>query len=55
MPHGLHQSPHNSGTHTPQHMHDTNSQASDDIGVIYGTNISMKHVVNALERFILHF
>lgn len=53
MPHAIHQSPHNSGT--PQHMQDVNSQTSEDIGVIYGTNISMKQVLNALERFILHF
>jgi hypothetical protein len=36
-------------------MHDTNSQISEELGVIYGTNISMKVVTNALERFIMHF
>lgn len=53
MPHGVMASPNNSGT--PQHMQDTNSQVSEDAGIIYGTNISCKLVHNALERFILHF
>jgi hypothetical protein len=53
MPHGFHQSPHSHST--PQHMQETNSLASDDVGVIYGTNIHGKNVLNALENFILNF
>lgn len=54
LPHGIHQSPHNhSGT--PPHIQETNSLASDDIGVIYGTNINTKHVITALENFIMNF
>ena len=54
MPHGIHQSPHNhSGT--PQHIQETNSLASDDVGVIYGTNINSKHVIDSLENFVLTF
>lgn len=52
----LHQSPHNySGTHTPRHYNETNSLNSDENGLIYGTNISSKQVMNALERFVLDF
>jgi len=36
-------------------MQDTNSQASDEAAFIYGTNISMKQVTSALEKFILTF
>lgn len=55
MPHGLHASPHNSGAATPHHIQETNSLASDEMGVIYGTNISTRHVIGALEHFILNF
>ncbi len=56
LPHGIHQSPHNhSGTHTPHHMQETNSLTSDDNGVLYGTNINAKHVISALENFIVNF
>ena len=54
MPHGIHQSPHNhSGT--PQHIQETNSLASDEVGVIYGTNINSKSVITSLENFIMNF
>jgi len=56
MPHAIHQSPHNhSGIFTPHQIQETNSLASDEGGVIYGTNISMKNVVSSLENFIVNF
>lgn len=46
LPHSIRQSPQNTGT--PHMIQETNSNASEDTGVIYGTNISTKNVIGLL-------